>query len=239
MQQLQKFINIVERIEEFMIAIGEMAADFILTISEYMQQFIAAAIPLMNDPTVRLNIRGGLLDIVMDNGNRVGIARGQAALLSRAIQHSVSNTSGVDQPCGQPSCRFCPNMRQVQMGWRQVMTGRGWTGNCQTTDVIYSFYCRDCHQIVYAGQTTQPLRNRMTHHLNFEGSPLRRHIANTAGHRNARDLLDMFNIVIMWTHDGVDTELDDGDLKRIIRNWEVLWQWLAEAHKSQGGESKR
>jgi hypothetical protein len=50
----------------------------------------------------------------------------------------------------------------------------------------------------------------------------------------------MFKVVIMWTTDGIDTDLlDDASIKRIIRNWEVLWQWLAEAHKSQGGMSRR
>jgi hypothetical protein len=80
----------------------------------------------------------------------------------------------------------------------------------------------------------------MTQHLNYEGSPLRRHLASNSGHKSARDLLDMFKVVIMWTTDGIDTDLlDDGDMKRVIRNWEVFMQWLVEAHKSQGGESKR
>jgi hypothetical protein len=79
----------------------------------------------------------------------------------------------------------------------------------------------------------------MTNHLNFEGSPLRRHIDNNPGHREASDLLDIFDINIMWTTEGVDTELDDSSIKRIIRNWEVFFQWLSEARTSQGGESRR
>lgn len=236
MQQQEEFIRIVEKIgeiEDILLLRGKITADCLQIINVYLQEFIQAAIPLMNDPTVRLNIRGGKLEIVMENGIRVGISRRQAALLSRAIQHSVSNTTGVDRPCSRSWCRICPNLRQAPTGW---------TGSCETTGAIYSFYCSDCHRIVYAGQTTQPLRNRMTQHLNFEGSPLRRHIANTPGHisDDTFDLLDMFDIVIMWTTDGIDTELlDDASIKRIIRNWEVFMQWLAEAHKSQGGESKR
>jgi hypothetical protein len=182
----------------------------------------------MNDPTVRLTIREGTLEIRMANGNLVGISRHLAALLSKAIKKAISNTSRPRQPCSRKFCRFCPNLREVQSGS---------SGCCETEGAIYSFYCRDCNKIVYAGQTTQPLRNRMTHHLNFEGSPLRRHIANTAGHRNnVNNLLNIFDIVIMWTKDGIDKELlDDASIKRIIRNWEVLMQWLTEAHTSQGG----
>lgn len=202
------------------------------TINHYLQQFISAAIPLMNDPSVRLTIRGGLLEIVMSNGNLVGISRHLAALLSKAIKKAISNTSRPRQLCSRKSCRFCPNLKEVQSGS---------TGCCETEGAIYSFYCRDCNKIVYAGQTTQPLRNRMTQHLHNQVSPLRRHLENTPGHsNNVNDLLDIFDIVIMWTKDGIDKELlDDASTKRIIRNWEVLMQWLTEAHTSQGGESKK
>ncbi len=246
MQQLKEFIRIVEAIGEFM-RLVELKARHdrpdlpspidrvsLETINYYFQEFISAAIPLMNDPTVELlTIRGGLLDIVMDNGNRVGSARGQAALLSRVIQHSViTNARPIRQRCSRMSCRFCPNMRHAPTGW---------TGNCETKGAIYGFFCGDCERIVYAGQTTRPLRIRIGEHLRNDNSALHSHIASTDGHRNATsNLLDMFNIIIMWTSSAVDdTELDDDDMKRVLRNWEVLMQWLTEAHKSQGGESKR
>lgn len=234
MEQLKEFIKNVEKIEELMqkLSRGFMsAADFRNKINQLYREFISAAIPLMNDPTIRLRInnRGGL-EIVTASGNQVGISRHQANLLSRAIQQALDGTSGINRPCNRSPCRFCPNLRELQSGL---------IGNCDTTGVIYSFYCKDCRRIVYAGQTTQPLRNRMTHHLNFEGSPLRHHMANNPGHRNASNLLNIFNIISMWTTGGVDTELEDSSIKRIIRNWEVFFQWLSEAHTSLGGESRR
>ena len=243
MEQLKAFIEIVDKIEELMqkqfySSLGlistpfEFEVGFHIRINRIYRKFILAAIPLMNDPTIRLRInsRGGL-EIVSASGNQVGISRHTANLLSRAIQQALGNTSTIDRPCTRSSCRFCPILRELQSS--------RWTGNCDTKGVIYSFYCKDCRRIVYAGQTTQLLRNRMTHHLNFEGSPLRRHIANNPGHRDASDLLDIFHINIMWTKEGVDTELDDSLIDRIIRNWEVFFQWLSEAHKSLGGESRR
>nr|CAH0101299.1 unnamed protein product [Daphnia galeata] len=234
MEQLKEFIRIVEKIEELMqkLSRGFMsAADFRNKINQLYREFISAAMPLMNDPTIRLRINSnGGLEIITASGNQVGISRHQANLLSRGIHEALGNTSGINRPCTRSSCRFCPNLRELQSGL---------IGNCDTTGVIYSFYCKDCRRIVYAGQTTQPLRNRMTHHLNFEGSPLRHHMANNPGHRNASDLLNNFDINIMWKRDGVDTELEDSSIKRIIRNWEVFFQWLSEAHKSLGGESKK
>jgi hypothetical protein len=232
MEQLKEFIRNVEKIEEFMqeLSSGFMsAADFRDRINQLYREFILAAIPLMNDPTIqlRINDRGGL-EIVTASGNQVGISRHQANLLSRAIQQALYGTSGIKRPCNRLSCRFCPNLKELQSRW---------IGNCDTTGVIYSFYCKECHRIVYAGQTTQPLRTRMTHHLNLEGSPLCRHLANNPGHRDVDDLLDIFVIIIMWTTEGVDSDLSDNS--HIIRNWEVFFQWLSEAHESQGGESRR
>lgn len=234
MEQLKNFIRIVENIGELMhkLSSGFMSAlEFRNIINQTYQEFISAAIPLMNDPTIRLTINNGLLEIVTASGNRVGISRHQAALLSQAIQQILGNTSGISQPCNRSSCRICPRLRVVQ-------SERGWSGNCDTTGVIYSFSCTDCHRIVYAGQTTQLLRNRMNQHLNNPNSALRCH-TNSPNHRNPQNLLDIFNIIIMWSTSGVDTELEDSSIKRIMRNWEIFFQWLSEAHKSQGGGSKR
>jgi hypothetical protein len=234
MEQLKEFIRNVEKIEELMQKLSRgftSAADFRNRINQLYREFMLAAMPLMNDPTIRLrsNSTGGL-EIITARGNQVGISRHQANLLSRAIHEALGNTSEINRPSTRSSCRFCPNLRQLQSGWN---------GNCDTTGVIYSFYCNDCRRILYTGQTTQPLRNRMTHHLNFEGSPLRRRIDNNPGHREASDLLNIFDINVIWTTEGVHTELENSSTKNIIRNWEVFFQWLGEAHKSLGGESKK
>jgi hypothetical protein len=63
--------------------------------------------------------------------------------------------------------------------------------------------------------------------LDSEGSPLRRHIASTAGHRNAAgDLLDIFSIIPMWSTNGVETQVYDRSNDCIVKNWAVFMQWL-------------
>jgi hypothetical protein len=172
---------------------------------------------LMNSSTIRLTIRDGQLKIV--GVNRQIIPPHQAVGLSMAVTRAITNARPIRQRCSRQSCRFCPNLREIQ--WE------GRSGNCETINVIYSFYCNECHRIVYAGQTTRPLRARISDYLDSEGSPLRRHIASTAGHRNATsDLLDIFSIIPMWSTNGVETQVYDRTNERIVKNWAVFMQWL-------------
>jgi hypothetical protein len=183
------------------------------------QQLISAAIPLMDDPIIRLTINNELLKIFT-----ASISCQQGDFLSRAIRHVISNSCSIRQPCNRSSCRFCPNLRELQ-------SNHDWTKNCETRGVTYCFYCKECHCIVYAGQTTRPLRDRMTHHLNFDGSPLRRHIANNPDHRNKSDLLNTFDVIIMGTTNDADSDLDDSNMSHIIRNWETFSLWLNQVHR--------
>jgi hypothetical protein len=216
--QVEIFMAVVQDITRLMRFEGGIPfADQHNIINRCFKDFLTAAIPLMNSSTIRLTIRDGQLKIV--GVNRQIIPPHQAVGLSMAVTRAITNARPIRQRCSRQSCRFCPNLREIQ--WE------GRSGNCETINVIYSFYCNDCHRIVYAGQTTRPLRARISDYLDSEGSPLRRHIASTAGHRNAAgDLLDIFSIIPMWSTNGVETQVYDRSNDCIVKNWAVFMQWL-------------
>jgi hypothetical protein len=219
-EQAERFTGVVEAIFDSMKFEGIPFADQHDVIVRCFKDFLTAAIPLMNNRTVRLAIDG---DGQFRIGNLVGISRRQAVQLSIAMTRAMSNARPVREHCSRRSCRFCPNLQEIQP------EGDGRSGNCcETANLIYSFHCRYCdHRIVYAGRTTRPLRDRLIQHLTKGNSPLHRHIATTAGHSHANDLLDVFRIVFMRSQSGVDeTELDDGSIQQSVGNWKGLMQWL-------------
>ena len=212
------------------------------------QGFMEALVPVLNDPTNRLNISEGHIEIVFENGNLFGFGRSMAEF----IGEFVNNTTGhVDAPyvtpCHRgPNCKFCSVMKDVQSQISQ--SGETMSTNCETTHAIYSFYCRICSKQIYVGKTTNSIHSRMSTHVSNPTSGIHRHAAREHDDSAINDASGrlIYDIQVMWGRpsqlmedDSSTDALSEAESNQVVRNWEVILQWISNAHESQGGDSMR